>query len=1008
MRLKRLVVFLLIAALVLPAVQFEARANQGDTVYVRKHVSLVYDNSGSMSSELYNTKNLKWTYASYATQIFAGLLNDSDSLTVTLMNSSKGTKTMEVDLAGDRQKQVDKIRDVTNYAKGGTPFISLSDAEKVLVNKGLLTDAQIGNNTVSQSEQYWLVLTSDGRFENGKMTVEEMENGLEELLKKYSNLQLVYFGIGTEGDTSDQSAIDLRNSSKLNAYPNFTAVYAEKEEQIVSTMQELANRISGRYSVNQGIRFNGTEVTLRISGETSPIRNIAILAQNTDAKLLSAVDEDGRSMTVARPANEQFPHNSSYDNVDEGTKGAHTVLITCPDGKFPAGTIKLTFSEPVNQKDFSLMYEPAVHIKLTLQQKDTAGNWAEVPYGQKVQSGRPLRVSYEICEDGTDLPIDTAKLPGVMTEQISCGDKAISRDGEFTAPSGNATITATVSMMDGAYTISTVRPLQVISLSDYTFEVSDALSFYPHELAANTTQYIDFKVLYQGQPATADQLTDFTVDAGDLQGTMTTPGGGVFRFAPKQENCAPGDMVINLCFMGQSVASQKVTVKELVVTYNAVAGDGLTLWSNEVATNVTPIVFDVTRTVNGDTAPLPEEETGDFTIEAKRDDGTVLKGVTTYVGGQLRFVAQDADAQVGDYTVTLYHQGSALASATISILKYNAQFTAEVFCVGDGTVELFDLWGNQSKLAFVIYADGVPCTGAQLEGMLGTVLQLQDNSPKGIMKMDISVGTYDNKAALLVRPTSIAGSSFGAWFQRMGITIRILFGLLKDGPLTVELTVQAEKGTQISGTLEMTHDPAILTICLIILLVLLALTALIVHLLFCCVHKPRIAPGLLRYYRLENDGATYIMQSKNYEEIRWKFSFDTRPEQRMTDLNMQIQAPESTQSSLVRTPAEPVAVISYQGNQRENYFYWNRDDIVDQFLTKMQSTASGNRVPRAEVERMLQSIDQTPPLKPGETGVYTPTLREGCVLLRRNGKGKGSLVEVWTYNITKNETESNY
>jgi len=684
MRFKRFVTGLLLVAFLLPtlaSVGAAAPSDSSDTVYVRKHVSLVYDNSGSMSSELDNAKNLKWAYASYAAQIFAGLLNDTDSLTLTLMNSNKGTKSLSVDLVGDRQKQVDKLRDVTNYAKGGTPFTSVSDAEQVLIKKGLLADSQIGDNGINKSEQYWLVLTTDGQFENGTKTKEETENDLEVLLKKYSNLQIVYFGIGTEGDNSDQSAIDLRNSSKLSAYPNFSAVYAQKQEEIVSTMQGLANRISGRYSVTKGVQFNGNEVTLRISGETSPIRNIAVLAQQTDAKLLSATDEDGNALTLNRQANEQYPLNNSYDNMPAGTKGAHTVLITCPDGKFQPGTVKLTFSEPVEQNQLSLMYEPAVYIQLVVQQKDASGNWVDVPYGQKVQSGRPLRVGYEICEDGTNTPIDAAKLPGVTTDHITCGDTTLSRNGEFQAPTANANITATVSLMDGAYTVSTVRSLQVISLEDYTFKVSDPLSFYPDELATNSAQYIDFEIFYQGAPATAEQTTDFSVEGGSVQGTLTTHQGGIYRFTPQQENCAPGEYRVDLCLAGQSVASQVITVKELQISYDAKAGDNLTLLSNQVAANTQPIEFTITRTRGTDTTPLPEEEAGDFRIEAINQDGHILQGVTTFENGRMRFVTNSSDAKVGTYTVTLYRQDVAMASASITILQYNAQFTAEVFRV---------------------------------------------------------------------------------------------------------------------------------------------------------------------------------------------------------------------------------------------------------------------------------------------------------------------------------------
>lgn len=1003
MKGKRFASWLLICLLLLSFVIPRAEAADADTVYVRKHVSLVYDNSGSMSQELDNAKNLKWTYASYAAQIFAGLLNETDSLTMTLMNENKGTKTLEVDLAGDRQKQVDQLRELTNYAKGGTPFNSVADAEQALIKKGLLADAQIGDNAVNKSEQFWLVLTTDGQFEDGTKTVEETERDLEALLKKYSNLQLVYFGIGTEGDNSDQAAIDLRNSDRLNAYPNFTAVYAEKQEQIVSTMQELANRISGRYSVTKGIKFDGKEVTLRISGESSPIRNVAVLAQRTDTKLLSAVDEDGHPLTVARTANEQFPHNNNYDNIAAGTKGAHTALITDPDGKFEPGTVKLTFSEPVTQDDFCLMYEPAVYIQLTIEQKDASGNWVKVPYGQKVQSNAPLRVGYEICEDGTNTPVDAAKLPGVTTEHITCGDKVLSRNGEFAAPTENSTITATVSLMDGNYVVSTVRALQVVALDDYTFSVSDPLSFYPNELATNTAQYIDFKVLYQGQPATADQTTSFSVEAGDLQGTLSTPDPGVFRFTPKQEGVEPGEMTVNLCFLGQSVASQKVTVKEMVVSYDAKAGDDLTLFSNEVAGNTKPIVFSVTRTLGEETLPLPEEDAGQFTVEAKSADGTVLKGVTSYVGGQIHFTTDDANAQVGEYTVTLYWQEKALASANISILKYNAQFTAEVFRVGEGTVDLFDLRSNQSALAFVIYADGEPCTGVQLEGMLGGMLRLEHDAPKSIMRLDISVGTYEGKAALLVRPTSSAKSAFGAWLQKFSITSKLLLGSLKDSPLTVELTVQAEKGTQISGTLDMFHDPAAVIPFLILALMMMLILGVILYLAYCNVHKPRIAPGVLRCYALRKDESEYIMEGKPSEAVSRRFCWNIAPEQQPVN-GLLLRAPENTQSGLYRRPEEPLAVITYTGKELENYFYLNRGEMTNQFLTALQQTAVNNRIACEEVDAMMQisAEEGRTPLKPGETGTYMPRLKSGAVLMRKSSSNMGDKIEVWTYSAKRN------
>ena len=74
MRCKRIAVCLLLCVLLLSIAAPGISVAPADTVYVRKNVSLVYDNSGSMSMEIPGLDNLKWTYASYAAQVFAGLV----------------------------------------------------------------------------------------------------------------------------------------------------------------------------------------------------------------------------------------------------------------------------------------------------------------------------------------------------------------------------------------------------------------------------------------------------------------------------------------------------------------------------------------------------------------------------------------------------------------------------------------------------------------------------------------------------------------------------------------------------------------------------------------------------------------------------------------------------------------------------------------------------------------------------------------------------------------------
>ena len=783
----------------------------------------------------------------------------------------------------------------------------------------------------------------------------------------------------------------------MKKYPNFTAVYAKNQDQIISTMQNLANRISGRYSVSQGVKFNGKEVTLQVSSETSPIRNIAILAQKTNAKLLSAVDSAGQKLNVNRPANEQYPQNSSYYNVPAGTKGAHTALITSPDGKFKAGTVKLTFSEAVNANDFSLMYEPAVHINLTLQQKDAAGNWVDVPYGEKVQGGKPMRVNYEIVEDGTNKPLDAAKLPGAITEHITCGDKTVNKGGEFAAPTANTNINATISMMDGAYTVTTSRSIQVVALDDYTFEVSDALSFYPDELATNSKDYLEFKVLYKGKPATGEQLEGFSLDTGDLKGTLKPPEKGVFRFTPKEENRAPGEIDVKLCFQGNAVASQKVTVKELVITYAAKAENDLTIFSNEVTTNTKPIVFAVTRTRGTETGPLPQEDSAGFVVEAKTADGTVLKGVTTYADGKLHFVTNDPNGQAGEYTVSLMRDGETLATAHLSVLKYNAQFTAEVFPLGDGKVDLLNLRKNQSSLAYVIYADGVPCTAVQLEGMIGNMILLEHDQPGKFMDMDVSVGSYDGKAALIVRPTSSAKTALGALFQNLGIAVRLVWpGGLKDGPLSVKLTVQAEKGTQITGTLEMIHSVAEMLWYVITLLILVGLALVTIYLIIINLSKPRVAKGTIYYYRLTAAGDEYMVADRGSTDVKWRLAITRQPQKLGTRGALKLQAKDSGYFQLPCPPTDPEALIAVDGATLDHYYYRSCSPDGREFLRVLAGAPRGYRISAEEVDPVLDISSLGAGREPSEKPyIFTRTLSSEAIFWRKTNNDK--IIDIWSY-----------
>lgn len=675
----------LLALLVTLTLSVPVQADQTDTVYVRKHISLVYDNSGSMSQAISGVDNLKWCYASYAAQVFTGLLNETDSLSITFMNNLK-VKQLTLDLSANRQTQVEKVLDATDTARSGTPFSSVNDALNVLIQQGLLSDAQLGSAEVDEGEQFWLVLTTDGRFNDDRgnsYRENDVVSSLANILDEYSNLQVVYFGIGTRGDTSNQSALDFRSNATLTAYPNFSAYYAEDQDQIVSTMQEMSNRISGRYDVSEDIAVSGKTVTIRISGESSPIRNVAVLAQQTNAKLVSAVAEDGTTLQVSRSATIAYPYNRNYDNVPTGTLGGCTAMITSPTGKIPEGSVTLTFSENITADSLSLMYEPAIYVRLNVQKQDSSGKWNDVALGSKVSAGDTLRLQYDICEDGSDSALDASRLPGRSEAEFTCGDKVIQAGEAFTIPPGNTTITASVSLMDGAYRISTSRTIQAVDISDYKVTVSKPLTILDTELATNTQQHIDFTVKLGNTPADAAELAGFRLDAGALQGTASQPGGGVLRFTPKHSGCKPGDYTITLYYGSTVMASQTVTVN--TTTYSATASGDLSLVSDRLDSNTQAVTFRVTVHQGKESHALTQTESDGFRVEAKAANGTVLNGTESFRNGSFTFTPNDPQTPAGDYTVTLYQGDSALAKAKVTVLPvtYSATASGDLSLVND-------------------------------------------------------------------------------------------------------------------------------------------------------------------------------------------------------------------------------------------------------------------------------------------------------------------------------------
>ena len=352
-----------------------------ESLYIRKIVSVVYDDSGSMKGD-------KAKYANYAMKSFCGMLNSEDQLFITYMNSGKNkTTTEKIDLSsGNIQSSVNNIRD-NSY--GGTPFGAVEQAYNTLKSV-----ADSNPNT-----QYWLVVITDGEFDGLSNDSDSLGNS-RELDTRFSgyvaskmpngtNPQLTFLSIGTKASHPTQN-----QSKGIYVYS------AENASGIIKAMSDMADRISGRTRLQKSNISKIDDKTIQVSSAI-PLLNIAAFTQGSNAKLVNVSFNDGVSIPISRSVSLSYPNDSDL------VGGAFLV----GDSKkiIDAGTYNMTFDKEVDIENVIVLFEPALEVKMALM----LNNKKVTDYQalDDVMEGDKISVSYQIYEMGTDKVISPSLLP---------------------------------------------------------------------------------------------------------------------------------------------------------------------------------------------------------------------------------------------------------------------------------------------------------------------------------------------------------------------------------------------------------------------------------------------------------------------------------------------------------------------------------------------------------------------------------------------------------------------
>lgn len=394
-----LIAAVIVFSLFIPSLTLTVNA---EAMYIRKVVSVVYDDSGSMEGD-------KWAYANYAMQAFCGMLNSEDQLFITYMSPSQsvsGYQPEHVELSADGiQASVDVIR--LHKDSGSTPY----DAVKLAYDR--LSSYQDDNlNT-----QYWLVVITDGIFDevNGFSSTEatrflndEFRGYTSNTMPNGSKPQVTFLSIGDMAISPDQD--------EAKGIYTYSAADAKS---ITDAMSKMADRVSGRTRLKSGDLLQVDDETIEVSSEI-PLLDIAVFAQRTKAKITEVVFSNELQIPVSREVRLEYP---GYKDLT-----GHAFLIGDTQRSIGAGTYRIKFDQPIRLDDVVVLFEPALEMRMVVYLN---GKLVQDPYElENAMAGDKISVACKIYETGTDNEIDPDLLPSDTEFSV-----AVSEDGTKTKES---------------------------------------------------------------------------------------------------------------------------------------------------------------------------------------------------------------------------------------------------------------------------------------------------------------------------------------------------------------------------------------------------------------------------------------------------------------------------------------------------------------------------------------------------------------------------------------------
>lgn len=346
---KRILCLVLALALLLPALLGRAPQVRADKAEPKRAIAVVFDNSGSM----YAKGNEKaWCRATYATEVFASMLNQGDVMQIHPMNpaylNTEGSGQAYVygsnPLVINGPEEAQKIRDLFLIANQGasTPIESIGAAYDAL-------------SKLQADEKYLVVLTDGATFYENDVEMSDSQTlqALNQTLGSIRDCYVMYLGMGPANKPAGEDATHYYTTAK-------------DTQNVLSELTKMSNIIFGRDvlpNVTTGASVDVSMKKLIVFAQGKNADEVTLGSNSRTAQVKVVPSQRGIDTTGMLSSYYQWIPDYGVPDNDLGG-----VLATFEN--VPIGDHSLTVAGGYDNVE--IYYEPDVELRL--QFTDAQGN----------------------------------------------------------------------------------------------------------------------------------------------------------------------------------------------------------------------------------------------------------------------------------------------------------------------------------------------------------------------------------------------------------------------------------------------------------------------------------------------------------------------------------------------------------------------------------------------------------------------------------------------------------